>query len=121
VDPYRRNRFTGSFILLDALTNETVGAGMIESAVAEKFGAAPRSAALNIENNAEVLWLLARRLVENGHRVVVVSNHLLEIGPVGALPVVELSFNASTLADNSARAVDLILEELTRRGAIGQN
>jgi sulfate adenylyltransferase subunit 1 len=99
--PYRRNRFTGSFILLDALTNETVGAGMIESAVAEKFDAAPRSAAIHIESNPDVLWLLARRLVENGHRVAVVSSELLQIGPAGALPVVELSFNASTLADNS--------------------
>jgi hypothetical protein len=28
-DPYRRNRATGSFILIDPLTNETAGAGMI--------------------------------------------------------------------------------------------
>ncbi|MBI2967265.1 MAG: 50S ribosome-binding GTPase [Bacteroidetes bacterium] len=28
-DPYRRNRITGSFILVDEFTNETVGAGMI--------------------------------------------------------------------------------------------
>jgi adenylyl-sulfate kinase len=28
-DPYRRNRTTGSFILIDAMTNATVGAGMI--------------------------------------------------------------------------------------------
>ncbi|WP_107656289.1 adenylyl-sulfate kinase [Nocardia suismassiliense] len=28
-DPYRRNRFTGSFILVDDTTNNTVGAGMI--------------------------------------------------------------------------------------------
>jgi bifunctional enzyme CysN/CysC len=28
-DPYRRNRFTGSFIVIDEATNETVGAGMI--------------------------------------------------------------------------------------------
>jgi sulfate adenylyltransferase large subunit len=28
-DPYRRNRRTGSFILLDETTNETVGAGMV--------------------------------------------------------------------------------------------
>ncbi len=28
-DPYRRNRTTGSFILIDEATNETVGAGMI--------------------------------------------------------------------------------------------
>jgi sulfate adenylyltransferase subunit 1 len=28
-DPYARNRFTGSFILIDEATNDTVGAGMI--------------------------------------------------------------------------------------------
>jgi sulfate adenylyltransferase large subunit len=28
-DPYRRNRVTGAFILIDPITNETVGAGMI--------------------------------------------------------------------------------------------
>jgi len=28
-DPYLKNRATGSFILIDAITNETVGAGMI--------------------------------------------------------------------------------------------
>jgi len=29
VDPYSRNRTTGSFILIDEATNDTVGAGMI--------------------------------------------------------------------------------------------
>src|SRR4029077_17436148 len=28
-DPYRKNRSTGCFILIDPITNETVGAGMI--------------------------------------------------------------------------------------------
>ena len=31
VDPYSRNRATGSFILIDESTNDTVGAGMIRS------------------------------------------------------------------------------------------
>ena len=31
VDPYSRNRTTGSFILIDETTNDTVGAGMIRS------------------------------------------------------------------------------------------
>ena len=31
-DPYRKNRFTGSFILIDPITNETMGAGMIAAA-----------------------------------------------------------------------------------------
>ena len=29
VDEYRRNRVTGSFILIDESTNDTVGAGMV--------------------------------------------------------------------------------------------
>ena len=32
VDAYRRNRATGSFILIDEATNDTVGAGMIVTA-----------------------------------------------------------------------------------------
>jgi bifunctional enzyme CysN/CysC len=32
VDDYRRNRTTGSFILIDESTNATVGAGMIKAA-----------------------------------------------------------------------------------------
>jgi len=32
-DPYRKNRATGSFILIDPITNETLSAGMIEQAV----------------------------------------------------------------------------------------
>ncbi|MCU1239469.1 MAG: sulfate adenylyltransferase subunit 1 [Candidatus Acidoferrum typicum] len=34
-DPYTSNRATGSFILIDAISNATVGAGMIEEAVPE--------------------------------------------------------------------------------------
>ena len=34
-DAYRRNRHTGSFILIDEATHATVGAGMIEGSVAE--------------------------------------------------------------------------------------
>jgi sulfate adenylyltransferase subunit 1 len=34
-DPYASNRATGSFILIDAISNATVGAGMIEEAVAD--------------------------------------------------------------------------------------
>ncbi len=32
-DPYRDNRDTGAFILIDRITNETVGAGLIEFAL----------------------------------------------------------------------------------------
>ena len=45
VDPYRRNRATGAFILIDEATNDTVGAGMILGGRREATDAeAPRSA-----------------------------------------------------------------------------
>ena len=36
VDPYASNRTTGSFILIDALSNATVGAGMIQEDIADR-------------------------------------------------------------------------------------
>ena len=42
VDDYRRNRTTGSFILIDEATNDTVGAGMILGAAAERRGVGRR-------------------------------------------------------------------------------
>jgi sulfate adenylyltransferase subunit 1 len=33
VDPYSENRYTGSFIVIDRYTNETLGAGMIQSSI----------------------------------------------------------------------------------------
>ncbi|HVQ74406.1 MAG TPA: sulfate adenylyltransferase subunit CysN [Candidatus Binatia bacterium] len=42
VDEYRRNRTTGSFILIDPLTNATVGAGMVTDRVSAAPPGAPR-------------------------------------------------------------------------------
>ena len=89
VDPYRRNRFTGSFILLDPLTNETVGAGMIDSVetgAAEGAG----SASLSIEGRPEVLWTLARMLADRGHPVSILPPEVLLIGPVGSVAPLSL-------------------------------
>src|SRR5438477_3180095 len=40
-DPYERNRSTGSFILIDLLSNATVGAGMIREETADKQSGQP--------------------------------------------------------------------------------
>ena len=44
-DPYARNRATGSFILIDEATNDTVGAGMITAAVTARAVASRACAA----------------------------------------------------------------------------
>jgi len=43
-DPYTRNRITGSFILIDPISNATLGAGMIRADLADQTGVVPSAA-----------------------------------------------------------------------------
>ncbi len=84
-DPYRTNRFTGSFILIDPITNETMGAGMILQAEkapgatgrvtdAERRalrGHAPLAICLP-PDRLDLAWALERRLFDLGYAVHVI-------------------------------------------------
>ncbi|MCX6629822.1 MAG: sulfate adenylyltransferase subunit CysN [Candidatus Solibacter sp.] len=85
-DPYRKNRFTGSFILIDPITNETMGAGMILQAEAPQVAAgrvtdAERRAlrghgplAICLPpGRLDLAWLLERRLFDHGYSVHVIQ------------------------------------------------
>ena len=80
VDPYHLNRITGSFIVIDPLTNATVAAGIIERSMERRQG--PRETAaqrkhstreeriLRFGHPAAAIWLKGRprvaELVERG-------------------------------------------------------
>jgi sulfate adenylyltransferase subunit 1 len=49
-DSYRQNRTTGSFIVIDPLTNATLGAGMIQAPLSESADALPFPKAHSAEN-----------------------------------------------------------------------
>jgi bifunctional enzyme CysN/CysC/sulfate adenylyltransferase subunit 1 len=91
-DPYKENRQTGAFIIIDRLTNVTVGAGMIES-IAEDHSAhwepvsdAERAARLEHQTPAivvctgEAASVLAqaveRKLFNKGRTVVLITDHM---------------------------------------------
>jgi bifunctional enzyme CysN/CysC/sulfate adenylyltransferase subunit 1 len=64
-DPYADNRSTGSFILIDAITNATVGAGMIEEAViAERQSDVPELVSVEF---AQKRVSAQERYARNGH------------------------------------------------------
>ena len=90
-DPYRENRSTGAFILIDPLTNDTVAAGMIIGPVRDDGDTKPRSTISPAERAtrlgqrgmvallppggeaAQVAYGLERALFERGRQVVAVE------------------------------------------------
>jgi bifunctional enzyme CysN/CysC len=85
-DGYKTNKGTGAFIIIDRLTNGTVGAGMITGAATDEalsaVSAAERAArfsqqavaiALTGSNASDIAYQLERKLFDNGHATTVLE------------------------------------------------
>lgn len=85
-DPYKRSKGTGSFIVIDRLSNVTVGAGMITDNADEfnlqpvstedraaRFGQKATVILLKGHEAHETAYLLERKLFDNGHAATVVE------------------------------------------------
>jgi len=90
-DAYNRSKGTGSFIIIDRLTNVTVGAGMITGASSDlelshvsaeeraaRFAQKAVSIALTGANKEQVAYQLERKLFDNGHATTVLTSDLAE-------------------------------------------
>jgi len=60
-DPYDRNRATGSFIIVDRLTNVTIGAGMIVDRVVSRSGHKQSPVSQNIVKSSSLVSVAERR------------------------------------------------------------
>lgn len=132
VDAYRQQPGTGSFIIIDRLTNATVGAGMIEAPAAVKdthpvteaerlarFGQSPFSLVLAVEDAAEKAVVLERALFDAGHVCAIVHpSDALTVAPyleaAGLIAIIagetDVPFGIK-LADASPRAVMQMLKD----------
>jgi len=85
-DPYKHNKTTGSFIVIDRLTNVTVGAGMITGDASEedwspvtaeeratRFSQTASIIALSGANAKEAAYRLERKLFDTGHATTVLE------------------------------------------------
>ena len=85
-DPYKTSKWTGSFIIIDRLTNGTVGAGMITDITddeelqpvsaadrAARFSQTPTAIALTGANSKAFAYQLERKLFDNGHAATVLE------------------------------------------------
>jgi adenylyl-sulfate kinase len=124
-DPYDQNRVTGSFIIIDPNTNETVAAGMISRETQRSNGDAP-SLAAGIATGGLTLWFtglsssgksticqaLYEKLWARGYKVEwldgdVVRQHLSK----------DLGFSKHD-RDENIRRIGFVAELLTRNGVI---
>ncbi|MDP2902852.1 MAG: sulfate adenylyltransferase subunit CysN, partial [Methylovulum sp.] len=85
-DPYKSSRGTGSFIIIDRLTNGTVGAGMITGSTDDKlqrsvsaderaarFSQAATAVLLTGTSSQVIAYQLERKLFDNGHATTVLE------------------------------------------------
>lgn len=86
-DPYNQNKGTGAFIIIDRLSNVTVGAGMITGESgnealanvsaderAARFSQKATAIALTGSNSQEIAYQLERKLFDTGHATTVLEN-----------------------------------------------
>lgn len=136
-DPYQRNKTTGSFIIIDRLTNVTVGAGMIIGDAgkedwkpvnpeerANRFGQMASVIALSGANAKQLAYRLERKLFDTGHAVTILehSNEALVIALKNAgLLCLCLDAKPSTIDiafDCDLYSIDEIYGTLKNRGVI---
>ena len=136
-DPYQRNKTNGSFIVIDRLTNATVGAGMITGdASAEdwspvtieertaRFGQFGAIITLSGSNAQQTANHLERKLFDNGHAASVMENPIddsvMAIKKMGMLCLcLEYKNYATDLTfDCEEYKVDDIYSALKSRGII---
>ena len=119
-DPYDRNRATGSFILVDPISNATVGAGMIQRDLSAQSAGSPAVGA-----GSEILWQMpvaaADRYARHGHQPAVI---LVEGRPrlgeylESALFAEGFEVLLVTPADASAEHLDTLIKLSNRAGLV---
>jgi sulfate adenylyltransferase large subunit len=134
-DPYRQNRATGSFVLIDPITNETAAAGMIRSRAQADEGRGRVSAAERAARNGhgpavvmlppgrhELAYAVERLLFIQGWAVCVIEapDHLRQaVDTAHAAGVVAIVVH-STAGEIVESSLDLTVEEADRPDAAAE-
>ena len=120
-DPYAENRYTGSFILIDPITNLTVAAGMIES-ISETKSTKPRVTGhqgltvwltgLSSAGKSTLSKAIYERLWARGYRVETIDGD-----EVRRYLSRDLSFSKAD-RDENVRRIGFLAELLSRNGVV---
>jgi sulfate adenylyltransferase large subunit len=102
-DTYAENRLTGSMILIEPLTNATVGAVMIDRALEKSStGSHDLPSFIHVPGRAELAQRLADEILARGERVVLLDDeHIPASGFVAAIRAAELAGATAISASES--------------------
>ncbi len=145
-EPYQRNKTGGAFIVIDRLSNVTVGAGMIIGEVdsetwspvspkerADRFGQTPACIVISGAEALTAAYRLERKLFDTGHAAVVLEQTepgwLAALKSAGLLAITTDQQTESNIRDGvepqadlhfnaDAQNLDQIYAELKRKGII---
>ena len=135
-DPYKKSKWTGSFIIIDRLTNGTVGAGMITGTTedeelspvsvqdrAARFSQTATAMALLGANGTAYAYQLERKLFDNGHAATVLERANIElvmaIKHAGLLCLcLENNSSMDIVFDTDKQSIDDIYAELKNKKII---
>jgi len=136
-DAYQTHKSTGSFIIIDRLTNGTVGAGMITGSTGEeslqpvspeeraaRFSQTATAIALTGSNGKEIAYQLERKLFDNGHAATVLETQntslIVAVKNAGLICLcVNYSANLADMSfDSGTQAVDEIYSALKDQNII---
>jgi len=131
-DPYAQNRITGAFIVIDPLSNETLGAGMIidvegkeeirgQVTAAERATRFGNRSALIVVDDSEAALLLERELFDRGALVAVIPDAdttAVALANAAGLIVIVTGFAPPTAIDASRLATHEVIATLERRGIL---
>jgi sulfate adenylyltransferase large subunit len=146
-DPYRENRTTGAFVLIDSVTNETVGAGMILGARTAAATAGPATEVSPTEREARLrqrggvvsvragdlaratafAYALERRLFDLEYLPAVATEGAAALGKAGLIAIVPcasggdgtvLDVPADARVEDREAVADRLASELRERGML---
>ncbi|TAK63751.1 sulfate adenylyltransferase subunit CysN [Methylobacter sp.] len=121
-DPYKTHKGTGAFIIIDRLTNGTVGAGMITGSTgqeslqpvspeerAARFSQKATAIALAGANSKDIAYQLERKLFDNGHAATV-----LETQDKALIAAIKNAGLICLCVNDSANLADLDFDSVTQ-------
>lgn len=119
-DPYRKNRATGAFIMIDFMTNNTVGAGMLQGAFEENHSSQVSSIShaareKRFGQKGQIIWVLSHNLQEQAALAYELEKELFDNG---LLPIVIDAQDARYAPIHTATQAQILAKRIADAGLI---